>query len=164
MKSKNYILLFVIYIFTILCVLYFCKIYRNSSSLRGASIDSYVLDVTGSSYDELYNNILNFSEENNSFVIYISSYKKDCSSFENMLVNIIKESNLKNKILFINSDDLLSFNYVNKLIDSFSEDSDVSFGELPIFVIIKDGNVFSIVSVINFDEATLRNVLGDVYD
>lgn len=164
MKSKNYILLFVIYILTILCVLYFCKIYHNSSSLKGVSIDDYVLDVTGNSYDELYNNILNFSKENDNFIIYISSYKQDSSSFEDVFIDVITEKGLKNKILFINSDSLSNYDYVNKLIDSLDGIVPISKKYLPVFVSVKNQKVINIDYIRKIDEESLKNILGGVYD
>ncbi len=165
MKFKNYIILLVFYVLTVLCVLYLCKIYSNSSSVRSTFVSDYALDITDSSYDKIYNNVLNFSEENEGFVIYISSYKDDdVRSFEKKFINAINEKNLKNKVLFVNSSNLSKFSYINDLIHDFGCDSIISKRDLPIFVIINDKKVLSIKSVSQFDYDSLKNLLGDIYD
>ena len=71
MKLKNYILLSVFYVFTILLVVYCCVIYKNSSkNVSDSNISYYVVDVTGKSYNELFNNINNYNTENSHYIIY----------------------------------------------------------------------------------------------
>lgn len=161
MKLKKYIILLVIYILTILGVLYLCKIYSNSSSVKSALVSDYALEITDSDYDKIYNNILNFSEENDDFIIYVSSYNNS-DSFEKSFINAINEKNLKNKVLFINSNNLSSFKHVNNLINDFGGKTNVSKNDLPIFVVIKDKKVLSVKSVDLID--SLSSFLGDIYD
>ena len=162
MKVKNWIVLLVFYIITILGVLYLCKIYSNSSSVVELSISDYTLNITDKKYDKVYDNVLNFSNEKDEFVIYVSS--RDNSSFEKTFIDVINESNLKNKILFIDSDGLANFDYVNKLIDSLGGNTVISKKKLPIFIIIKDQKVSNVEFVDNFDKDSLKNILGGIYD
>jgi len=161
-KVKNWIVLLVFYIITILGVLYLCKIYSNSSSVVELSISDYTLNITDKKYDKVYDNVLNFSNEKDEFVIYVSS--RDNSSFEKTFIDVINESNLKNKILFIDSDGLANFDYVNKLIDSLGGNTVISKKKLPIFIIIKDQKVSNVEFVDNFDKDSLKNILGGIYD
>ena len=161
MKLKNWIVLFVFYVVTIFGVLYLCKIYKNSSSVVELSISDYVLNISDKKYDKIYNNVLNFSNENDGFIIYVSSGSD--SFFEKTFIDIINEKNLKNKILFIDSKSISSFHDVQRLIDSLDGEA-VSKRELPIFIIVKNQKVSSIKSVGNVDSESLKNVLGEIYD
>ena len=162
MKLKNWIVLLVFYVFTILGVLYLCKIYKNSSSVVELSVSDYVLNISDKKYDKIYNNVLNFSNENDEFIIYVSSGND--SYFEKMFIDIINEKNLKNKVLFIDSNGLSSFHDIQKLVDSLEGNYTVSKKGLPIFIIVRNQKVFSIKSVGNIDSESLKNVLGEIYD
>lgn len=139
-----------------------CKIYSNSTSVVELSISDYTLNITDKKYDKIYNNILNFSNEKDEFVIYISSSKNNDLSFEKYFIDFINNKNLKNKILFIDSDSLSNFDYINKLIDDLGGNMTVSKKELPMFIIITDQKVSSIKC--NIDGISLENVLGGIYD
>ena len=165
MKFKNSVLLSVIYIFTILGVIYFCKIYSNSSKVIDSVVSESVLDVTGNNYDELYSNVINYSKENDSFIIYVSSYKNSNNdSFEKTFEGVITEYNLKNKILFINADKLSSFKSLNTLMNSLDSDYEFSVKNLPILVSVKDGKAYSFSSCVNMDESSIKKLLEEVYD
>ena len=69
--GRNYLILCVIYIFTILGVFYFSRIYSNSSHYYKSDVG--ILDITSSKYDVLFTNVLNYASENDSFTIYVSS-------------------------------------------------------------------------------------------
>ena len=125
------------------------------------SISDYVLNISDKKYDKIYNNVLNFSNENDGFIIYVSSGSD--SFFEKTFIDIINEKNLKNKILFIDSKSISSFHDVQRLIDSLDGEA-VSKRELPIFIIVKNQKVSSIKSVGNVDSESLKNVLGEIYD
>lgn len=165
MKFKNYIVLYIFYIFTILGVLYLCKIYSNSRAVSNLLISDYTIDITDNSYEKILNNILNFSSEHNEFVIYISSYKDvDMTSFEESFIDVINRSNLKNKILFINSDSLSSFEFINNFICDMGGNISVFRKDLPIFIIVSNRRVLSVKSVSGFDESSLNDILGGIYD
>lgn len=134
MKFKNYILLSFIYVFTILIVLYLSRVYTNSIE----SISNYpdfVNDVTSSNYDDLYNNIYNYSKENPDFIVLVSSKK--------YLENFNLE-NYNNEILYVSVDELFSFKNLNRLINDFDYDYSVNRKDLPIFLIFENGNLVDI--------------------
>ncbi len=166
MKSKNYILLCIIYLCTILSVIYFCLIYNNSnSSIIDSDIGNLVIDVTGKNYEELYNNIDNYTKEDHDYVIYVSSYKKrDMKTFENMLKDVISSNNLKNRILYINVDELKKYNYINNLLGDFSYENKLNKSDLPVFISFHNGKIVDVTSVYNFSYEELCSYLEDNYD
>ena len=166
MKLRNYILLSVFYIFTILLVMYCCTIYNNSSkNVNDSNISNYVVDVTGKSYDDLYSNISNYNAENNHFIIYVASYKNDKTIlFEDVFEGIISEENLKGKILYINVDSLKEFEYVNNLLNDFGYVERVKTSYLPIFIVINNNSVVDLKSVAGFDREDIESIVNKVYD
>ena len=167
MKKSNYFVLFLICILTVLFTFYFCKIYSNSLiNVDESSISDILTDVTGKSYEMLYNNINNYNKESHNYVIYVASYKGiDMSSFENRLRKIIVDSNFKN-VIYINADELAKYDYINKLINDFSDGSfeNVGVNNLPIFIFFKNEKIDHIVSIYNMDDFTLKDVLEGLYD
>ena len=119
-QSRKYLILIIIYIFTILGTFYFSRVYSNSSSYYESDVG--ILDITGS-YDAMYYNILNYASENDYFVVYISS--EDYSG----------------DYLFINADKV-SYSDLNRLFESFG----VSIGKLPVYVTFKNGRVINVSS------------------
>ena len=165
MKSRNYIVLIVFYFFTVLCVLYLCQIYSNSKSVGNFYVDYYVIVITDSYFDKMVNNVLNFASEHDQFVIYVSSHRYDgFDSFEERFISVVGKDGLRNRVLFIDSDNLSSYDYVNKLIDRLDGVVSISRRDLPIFIIVKNQKVSSIEFVGGFDEQSLETILGGIYD
>ena len=167
MKSKKYLLLTFIYVFTILLTIYFCRIYKNSiTNVDDSSIGNLITDVTGSSYDMLYNNISNYNKENHNYVIYVASYKYfDLSNFENKFRKVIIDNNVKS-VIYINADELKKYEYLNRLISDFSDSdfSSVNISDLPVFIYFKNEKIVNIVRVEEMDEISLFNALEEIYD
>lgn len=159
MKTRNYIIVFVISIITILFTFYFCEIYRNSvKNVDDSSIGEVLINVTGASYDDLYSNISNYTKENDDYVIYVASYKKsDISLLEKNLKEIVIKDGLKN-VLYINADELKKSEYLNRLLDDFG-DGDVSNGGLPLFIFFRNQKIYNVVSIVNMDEYSLKAIL-----
>jgi len=166
-KSKKYLLLTFIYVFTILLTIYFCRIYKNSiTNVDDSSIGNLITDVTGSSYDMLYNNISNYNKENHNYVIYVASYKYfDLSNFENKFRKVIIDNNVKS-VIYINADELKKYEYLNRLISDFSDSdfSSVNISDLPVFIYFKNEKIVNIVRVEEMDEISLFNALEEIYD
>lgn len=166
MKLKNYILLSIFYVFTILFVIYCCVIYKNSSkNISDSDISNYVVDVTGKNYNDLYNNVSNYNTENSHFIIYVASYKNDrVVSFENIFEGVIGDKNLKGKILYINADNLKNFEYVNKVLNEFDYIGSVKVSSLPVFIVVKNNKVIDLKSVIDFDKDDIESIVNSIYD
>lgn len=165
MKTKNYIILFVISILTILFTFYFCKIYSNSlDNLDDSSIGELLTDVTGSSYEELYNNISNFSNENHDYVIYVASYKKsDVSNLENNLRNVVIDGNFKN-VIYINVDELEKSSYIDRFVSEFSDNNITRISDMPVFICFKNQKIEKVISIGNLDENSLESILVEYND
>lgn len=128
--NKKNILLFVIYVFTVLIVLYLSKIYKNSiSSINDSSVAFN--DVTSYSYSVLYDNIYSYSKENPNFLIYV--YDK----------NNLNESFQEN-VLYIDINGLKNFNYINTLFSDFDYDGSIKKSDLPIYIKFVDGKIVSV--------------------
>ena len=166
MRLKNYILLSVFYIFTILLVFYCCIIYKNSSkNVSDSNISNYVVDVTGKNYDELYNNINNYNAENSQFIIYVASYRSDdVISFENLFKDVINDKNLKSKILYINVDALKDYEYVNRFLNDFGCSGRIKVSSLPVFIVVNNNEVIDFKSVGGFDKENIESIVNRVYD
>lgn len=159
MKFRNYVIVLVISVFTILFAFYFCGIYKNSiKSVDESFIGDVLIDVTGSSYDELYSNISNYTKENDDYVIYVASYKNnDISLLENNLSKVVINEGIKN-VLYINADELKKSDYLDRLIDDFS-DGNVSNGSLPLLIFFRNQKIYNVVSIVYTDEYSLKAVL-----
>lgn len=166
MKIKNLFLLIAIYLITILVVIYFCLIYNNSSNnIVESDIGDLIIDVTGKGYDDLYNNIKNYSNENHRYVIYVSSYEHtDIKSFESVFKNVIKYNNFKNRILYINSDELKHFSYINRLLNDFSYEYVLNEKQLPIFISFNGEKITEVISIFDFSYDDLLKYLEANYD
>jgi len=166
-KSKKYVFLFLIYFITIILTVYFFMIYRNSIvNVDDSSIDHIITDVTGNTYEMLYDNISNYNKEDHDYIIYVASYKYyDLSDFERNLSEVVIDNSLKN-IIYINVDELKKYEYLNRLISDFSDSQypDVKIGELPVFIYFKNEKIVDIVNVRNKDKYSLINLLGVKYD
>lgn len=123
--GKNYIILLVVYLFTIGAVLYFSSVYRNTLKVNESELFN---DITSSRYDVLYSNVYNYSLEHSDFKIYVSEkYSVDDS-----------------EVLFLNSDFVSSKN-LNRLIFDFGYSYNINKGSVPFYIVFKDGKIKEIV-------------------
>ena len=123
--GNNYLVLLIVYFFTIVLVFYCSSVYKNSLSVSNSD---FYNDVTSSRYDVLYNNIYNYSLEHSDFKIYVSN------DYE-----VIDD-----EILFLNSDKVSSKN-LNKLFSDFGYSYNINKGSVPFYIIFKDGRIKEIV-------------------
>ena len=164
-KCKNFILLFVIYIFTVFLVIYLCTIYKNSSkNVYDSSISNLVIDITSKDYDQLLNNIKDYGIENHHFIIYVASYKNDISYFEDIFKRVIYDKNLKGKILYINSDKLSSFEHINLILSELGYSDKIKYSSLPLFIVVNGDKISDVMSVSLYSETDILDIVGDCYD
>lgn len=123
--GNNYLVLLIVYFFTIVLVFYCSSVYKNSLSVSNSD---FYNDVTSSRYDVLYNNIYNYSLEHSDFKIYVSN------DYE-----VIDD-----EILFLNSDKVSSKN-LNKLFSDFGYSYNINKGSVPFYIVFKDGRIKEIV-------------------
>lgn len=124
-KYKNYIILVVVYLFSIGLTTYLSDVYKKSTeSVEPKSFN----EITNSRYDIMYNNVYNYSLEHSDFSIYVSKNKIDDDD----------------DILFIDSDKISSKN-LNRLIFDFGYNYNISKDSVPFSIVFKDGKIKEIV-------------------
>ena len=133
---KNYILLSIVLILTIVVVIYFF-LWKNTyekSKLQTPILDDYLLVIN-------YNELNNYLVENKDAIIYVSKLNNEnIRLFENKFKNIINKNNLNNKILYLDlTEELKENNIVKKLNKKYGKE----MTEVPTIVIIKDGKISS---------------------
>ena len=133
---KNYILLSIVLILTIVVVIYFF-LWKNTyekSKLQTPILDDYLLVIN---YNELNNNLV----ENKDAIIYVSKLNDESIRlFENKFKNIINKNNLNNKILYLDlTEELKENNIVKEINKKYGKE----MTEVPTIVIIKDGKISS---------------------
>lgn len=133
---KNYILLSIVLILTIVVVIYFF-LWKNTyekSKLQIPILDDYLLVIN-------YNELNNYLVENKDAIIYVSKLNNEnIRLFENKFKNIINKNNLNNKILYLDlTEELKETNIVKKINKKYGKE----MTEVPTIVIIKDGKISS---------------------
>ena len=133
---KNYILLSIVLILTIVVVIYFF-LWKNTyekSKLQTPILDDYLLVIN-------YNELNNYLVENKDAIIYVSKLNdENIRLFENKFKNIINKNNLNNKILYLDlTEELKENNIVKEINKKYGKE----MTEVPTIVIIKDGKISS---------------------
>lgn len=133
---KNYILLSIVLILTIVVVIYFF-LWKNTyekSKLQTPILDDYLLVIN-------YNELNNYLVENKDAIIYVSKLNDESIRlFENKFKNIINKNNLNNKILYLDlTEELKENNIVKEINKKYGKE----MTEVPTIVIIKDGKISS---------------------
>lgn len=129
---KNYILLSIVLILTIVVVIYFF-LWKNTyekNKLQTPILDDYLLVIN-------YNELNNYLVENKDAIIYVSKLNDESIRlFENKFKNIINKNNLNNKILYLDlTEELKENNIVKEINKKYGKE----MTEVPTIVIIKDG-------------------------
>lgn len=133
---KNYILLSIVLILTIVVVIYFF-LWKNTyekSKLQTPILDDYLLVIN-------YNELNNYLVENKDAIIYVSKLNDESIRlFENKFKNIINKNNLNNKILYLDlTEELKENNIVKEINKKYGKE----MTEAPTIVITKDGKISS---------------------
>ena len=133
---KNYILLSIVLILTIVVVIYFF-LWKNTyekSKLQTPILDDYLLVIN-------YNELNNYLVESKDAIIYVSKLNDESIRlFENKFKNIINKNNLNNKILYLDlTEELKENNIVKEINKKYGKE----MTEVPTIVIIKDGKISS---------------------
>lgn len=133
---KNYILLSIVLILTIVVVinLFLWKNTYEKNKLQTPILDDYLLVIN-------YNELNNYLVENKDAIIYVSKLNDESIRlFENKFKNIINKNNLNNKILYLDlTEELKENNIVKEINKKYGKE----MTEVPTIVIIKDGKISS---------------------
>ncbi|MDD4036226.1 MAG: hypothetical protein PHS45_02765 [Bacilli bacterium] len=111
-EKKNYIIYALVVIFTLVLIFLIKGCYKayKDHQLTIPVIADYVNEVK---YEELSS----FIVENPDFILYTcTSYEKECRDFERKFKDVIKDYNLKDKIVYLNLDSIVQ--------DELNDDTD----------------------------------------
>lgn len=135
----NYIILFVMFLVTILLSLYICDCYKvyNESKMEVPVIRDTLSEITPLELDH-------YIQENPTIVIYMCTASNTrCRNYEKDLIKLIKKEELSESITYLN----LSGVNQEEFISSFNEKYQykVNLNEnYPAFVIFEDGKIYNI--------------------
>lgn len=148
--AKNYMIVFIIYLITILGTLYFVFLYNKANIFDyDNKIDMFVLDV--SDYEKLKENINNYMYENENFVIY---YTKNEVS-EN-LKKIMKDYNLTHEFLYIDT-----YTGLKKILNDFQETSEI-YKEKNYMIYFSNSKIVDVIDCTTFNYEDYKNYFSKV--
>lgn len=156
---KNYILLAIILIITIILVTYFYMWYGTykENKLTTPIMDKYMQVIN-------YNELNNYLVENKNAVIYSSVLgNKEIRNFESKLEKLITDSSLKGIILYLNLTSEIKDRKINKELKEKYSLNDKDITDTPSFMIFKEGKLVSIYNVKddNYNINELRKYLEE---
>lgn len=135
--KKNYYILAVLIVITILLTLSLASLYNNRDKMA-SKFYNYANKITSEEFDE-------YMLENQDLLIYISD-KFDLSNekFENSFEKKLDSLNLKDKLIYIDKDQL-SKKFLNNLKDKYNIRIDKN--KLPIIIVILDKKIIKSMQV-----------------
>lgn len=146
--KKNYIIFSFIVILSVIICLYIVLLYnRTKHYYENNSILTEILNEIVLQEDfSVENNINNYLVENTNLIIYISSGKnKAIKNFEQEFKKMIIDENIKEDILYINSDNIDYISFMNDFLISYQiQNIEVdlnSLNESPTLISFKEGKI-----------------------
>lgn len=140
---KNYILLAVSLIITIILVIYFYMWKRTyeENQINNLVIDKYIQEIN-------YNELNDFLVENKSIVIYSSSLGNNkTKKFEEKLGKLIEDYSLTNNILYLNlTNELKDKNTKKEILKNYPELNNTNIKE-PLIIIFNNNKITSIYNI-----------------
>lgn len=140
---KNYIILAVVLIVSIILVIYFYMWYNayEESKLNTMIMDKYLQVIN-------YNELNNYLVENKDAVIYSSVLEdQKIRHFEKKFKNIIIKNSLNNDILYLDLTEELKDKNITKDIKETYNINNQDIANTPSIMIFKDGNLYSIYNI-----------------
>lgn len=140
---KNYIILAVVLILSIILVIYFYMWYNayEESKLNTMIMDKYLQVIN-------YNELNNYLVENKDAVIYTSVLEdQKIRDFEKKFKNIIIKNSLNNDILYLDLTEELKDKNITKDIKETYNINNQDIANTPSIMIFKDGNLYSIYNI-----------------
>lgn len=158
---KNYIILGVVILVTLLILYYFylwVDVYKESK-INIPILDKYMTVIN-------YNELDNYVVENPNTIVYVSVLEDEkIREFEKQLKNKYKNDEIMNEVLYMNiTDDLMNKNIKNEMISKYSVNS-LNITNVPCVLVFNNGVLSSIYNVkdndYNIDRFTiyLNNII-----
>lgn len=119
---KNYVLVFIICLVTLVCVCYFAYVIKKQQaiSVETSVLSGYVLEL---GEKEIMTNLANYTIDNPETILYVSyGNDKYLKKFEQEFKELIKEYNLKPNFVFVNLNAMSNKNFLNELKERFFSD------------------------------------------
>ncbi|MEG2511357.1 MAG: DUF6568 family protein [Bacilli bacterium] len=133
-KLKNYIILILIGLFTVLLTLYLCNIIKNYKTTK-ISISPLTSNVSEISFNEM-DEVLSEAKEN---ILYLSKTSDiRIYTMEEKMLKLINKNKLNDKILYINVDSYPNYSKVLKERYSLLQNINIV---VPAILYYKDGNI-----------------------
>lgn len=146
--KKNYFILFIVIVFSLLIAFYFRKWYKayEDSYLSKSIVGNYLFEIN-------YKELDNYLVENQSAIIYVSKVGNEkIRNFEKKFINAINQNDLKNKILYLD----LS-NYKGDTNDKYTI-NDMNITSVPNISVFKNGKLDDIY-VIDVDGYNMEKII-----
>ena len=157
---KNYIVLGVVLLVSILLLYYFCMwvdVY-NESKLNKPIMDKY-MDVIN------YNELDSYLVENPNTIIYVSVLEnREIRDFEKKFKKLFKKGKIKQELLYLDiTEEMMNDELRNELKNNYSVNS-VSILDVPVIIVVDNGEVKSIYSISenNYDVERIKLFINSV--
>lgn len=145
---KNYLLVVVICLATLIIVTYLTYICKKNQDIKvePSILSGYVLEL---GEKEIMTNLRNYALDNPGFVLYVSyDSSKNLNEFEEQLKDLVKEQNIKSNLVFANLNLIANKNFLNELKDNFfSDDLNNNYIKLekqPNMFLFKNGKIIKV--------------------
>lgn len=146
---KNYIILGIVFLVTIVAVFY-VRDWYNTTKAYYAQNSVMTKTVREIKSEEISNYVL----ENQRFILYVSSgQNSEIKGFEDDFMKLIQKLDLSDDVLYMNLDDVDEDSFYNLLKDDFASNSK-----------IKNQLIYSSASLYLFNDGKITNVLNNVND
>lgn len=147
--KKNYFILFIVIVFSLLIAFYFRNWYKayEDSYLSKSIVGNYLFQIN-------YKELDNYLVENQSAIIYVSKVGNEkIRNFEKKFINAINQNDLKNKILYLNLN-----NYKGDINNKYTI-NDMNITSVPNISVFKNGKLDDIY-VIDVDGYNMEKIIS----
>ena len=135
----NYVVLIIIFVVTILLVLYLCRWYGDYNEYK-----KDIPVIRDSLYEIVNNDLEHYIMDNPSTVVYMCTASSDnCRSFEKEFKKYLKKVDLNDSIVYLNLSDMDQDVFVKEFNDKYNYKIKLTT-DYPAFVLFEDGKVVSI--------------------
>ena len=147
---KNYIIYSIIVLVTFAISIYIVMLFNRSNEYyeNNSVLADVLYEILPKNNLSVSDNLNNYLLENSNLIIYISSGKdKDIKEFENSFKSYIIENNLKNDIIYIDSNDIKKSNFIEDLFNNYASNDVILSNKptikYPTLIIFKNGKIIN---------------------